>query len=317
MSKIILATSLVVATFGAAIVTASCSAQNDPPPEEKLGRVSSALEDGGPDGAIKRGDVVISQVYTGGGAPGAVLNRDYVELFNRTQKTVSLDGLSLQYAENTEDFGSVLELSGSIPPGGYFLIGLTQGAIGSAIPAPDATGTIGLALANGKVALVPGTTALGCGGATRCESSKLIDLVGYGAVTDFEGNQSVLPLEATKAALRKGDGCTDTNENRADFTVDTPAPRNSETTPAPCPVSPGPGQKDAGPTPPVVDPPLGEEPPYDAGTPKDAGKVTPSGGSEASECSMGRAYGKHPGAALALVLGVGLALSARRRRARS
>jgi hypothetical protein len=318
MSKIILATSLVVATFGAAIITASCSTQSDPPPEENLGRVSSALEDGGPDGgAVKRGDLVISQVYTGGGTPGATFNRDYVELFNRSQKTVSLDGLSLQYAEDTEDFGSVVELSGSIPPGGYFLIGLAQGVIGSAIPTPDAIGTIGLALANGKVALAPSTTALGCGGATRCDSSKVLDLVGYGAVTDFEGNQSVLPLDATKAALRKGNGCTDTNENRADFTLDTPAPRNSATNPAPCPVPPAPGKKDAGPTPPVVDPPLGEEPPYDAGTPKDAGKITPSGGAEASECSMGRAYGKHPGAALVLVLGVGLALSARRRRARS
>jgi hypothetical protein len=318
MSKIILVTSLVVATFGAAIVTASCSAQNDPPPEEKLGRVSSALEDGGPDGGtVKRGDVVISQVYTGGGTAGAALKRDYVELFNRTQKTVSLDGLSLQYAEDTQDFGSVLELSGSIPPGGYFLVGLAQGAIGSDIPTPDATGTIGLAVANGKVALAPTTAALGCGGATRCDSSKVLDLVGYGAVTDFEGNQSVLPLDATKAALRKGNGCTDTNENRADFTVATPAPRNSDTAPAPCPVPPPPGKKDAGPAPPVVDPPLGEEPPYDAGTPKDAGKVTPSGGAEASECSMGRAYGKHPGATFALVLGVGLALSARRRRVRS
>ncbi len=314
MSKMILATALVLATSGAAIVTASgCSTQDDPASEEKLGRVSSALEDGG----VARGELVISQVYTGGGSPGAVFRRDYVVLFNRSQHTLSLDGLSLQYAEATADFESFVALSGTIPPGGYYLVGLAQGASGADIPTPDATGAIGLALSNGKLAIAPGATALGCGGVTRCDSSKVIDLVGYGAVTDFEGSQSVLPLDATKAAIRKDGGCTDTNENRADFTVDAPEPRNSETEPAPCPAPPGPGNRDAGPVPPVVDPPLGEEPPYDAGQPKDAGKITPSGGSEPSECSMGRAYGRSPGAALAVVLGVGLALSVRRRRARS
>ena len=43
-------------------------------------------------------DVVISQVYGGGGNRGAPFTNDYVELFNRGTTTVSLSGWSVQYA---------------------------------------------------------------------------------------------------------------------------------------------------------------------------------------------------------------------------
>src|SRR5688572_27534580 len=43
-------------------------------------------------------DVVISQVYGGGGNAGASLTHDFVELFNAGAVSVSLTGWSLQYA---------------------------------------------------------------------------------------------------------------------------------------------------------------------------------------------------------------------------
>ena len=46
-------------------------------------------------------DVVISQVYGGGGNAGATYTHDFVELFNRGTTTVSLAGLSVQYASAT------------------------------------------------------------------------------------------------------------------------------------------------------------------------------------------------------------------------
>jgi hypothetical protein len=46
----------------------------------------------------RAGEVVISQLYVGGGSGDAPLNADFVELFNRGSDPVSLDGWSMQYA---------------------------------------------------------------------------------------------------------------------------------------------------------------------------------------------------------------------------
>ena len=45
--------------------------------------------------------VVISQVYGGGGNSGAPFHNDYIELFNRSNASVSIDGWSVQYASST------------------------------------------------------------------------------------------------------------------------------------------------------------------------------------------------------------------------
>ena len=46
-------------------------------------------------------DLVISQVYGGGGGTGAPLQNDFIEIFNRGTAPVSLAGRSLQYASAT------------------------------------------------------------------------------------------------------------------------------------------------------------------------------------------------------------------------
>ena len=46
-------------------------------------------------------NVVISQVFGGGGNTGAPYHNDFVELFNRTATPVSLAGWSVQYASAT------------------------------------------------------------------------------------------------------------------------------------------------------------------------------------------------------------------------
>ena len=43
-------------------------------------------------------DLVVSQVYAGGGNSGATYANDFVELFNRGSASVDLSGWSLQYA---------------------------------------------------------------------------------------------------------------------------------------------------------------------------------------------------------------------------
>ena len=46
-------------------------------------------------------DIVISQVYGGGGNASATLRNDYIELFNRGAAAVNLAGWSVQYTSAT------------------------------------------------------------------------------------------------------------------------------------------------------------------------------------------------------------------------
>ena len=195
----------------------------------------------GPAAAVSP-DVVISQVYGGGGNSGAPFTHDYVELFNRGTSTVSLAGRSVQYASatGTGSFGqnSVAALNGSLAPGQRYLVQLGGGATGAPLPAPDAIGTINMSGTSGKVVLVDSTAGLACnGGSTPCGADQLAlirDLVGYGSATFFEGSGAAPTLSNVTAALRAEGGCTDTDNNAADFTSTTPAPANSASPLTPC-----------------------------------------------------------------------------------
>lgn len=175
-------------------------------------------------------DVVVSQVYAGGGNTGALYANDFVELFNRGSAAVDLSGWTLQYASASSSSWSATPLSGSIAPGDHYLVALASGgAVGAALPAADATGTTNLAGAGGKVAVV--TTATPLASAT---DETVRDLVGYGAANEFEGSGAAPALTSTTAAVRSGGGCTDTGDNASDFTTAAPAPRNAAGTAATC-----------------------------------------------------------------------------------
>lgn len=189
--------------------------------------------------------VVISQVYGGGGNAGATYTNDYVELFNRGSEPASLSGMSLQYASatGTGNFGSsatqiVVLPAATIEPGQYYLIGLAGGANGVPLPATDATGTINLSGSAGKAALVNSATGLGCnGGSTPCDAGQLaliVDLVGFGNANFFEGSGAAPGLNNGTAAFRADNGCTDSNDNAADFSALATDPRNSASIPNVC-----------------------------------------------------------------------------------
>jgi uncharacterized protein len=200
---------------------------------------ASALPPNGPSP-----NLVISQLYGAGGNSGAVLNEDYIELFNRGASPQSVNGWSVQYTSSTGtgNFGTAgltALPNATVPAGGYLLIGEATGTNGSALPTPDATGTINMAAGAGKVALVSDATALGCNGSsTPCsaaQAARIVDLVGYGSGTNyFEGSGPTPTISATTAAFRAQHGCQDTDDNAADFATGAPAPRNSSTAPNPC-----------------------------------------------------------------------------------
>ena len=79
------------------------------------------------------GNVVISQIYGGGGNTGATIKNDFVELYNRSASAVDLTGWSLQYSSATGDSWefSLQPLGGSIGAGEYYLVAVDKAQIDS------------------------------------------------------------------------------------------------------------------------------------------------------------------------------------------
>lgn len=183
--------------------------------------------------------IVISQVYGSGNIPEATYQYDFVELFNRSNTAVNLDSYSIQYASATGtglfSANSPFDLPNfNLQPGQYYLVRFNGGTnFGAPLPTPDASASgPNLSGSNGKVILANVTTGLACNGSSSqpCDSTQIgqiVDLVGYGSANFFEGSAAVFPLGAATAAVRAGNGCTDTNQNGTDFSAATPTPRNS------------------------------------------------------------------------------------------
>jgi endonuclease G len=187
--------------------------------------------------------IVISQVYSGGGAStgSPTYKFDYVELFNLSPSTVSLTGYSLQYGSATGNFGGSGNIfsfpSGtSIPAGKYLLVKLgSAGSLGADFTADLTSGGLSMAQGSGKVALATTVSTLGCGAtATPCAlpNAQIIDLVSWGASNNAEGGTTVNNGTAfpntSVGAVRKLSGCQDTDNNNNDFNVVSgPVPRTS------------------------------------------------------------------------------------------
>lgn len=188
---------------------------------------------GGSGNALAAGNVTISQVYGGGGNSGATLKNDFIELYNRTATAIPVTGWTVQYASTTGSTWSATQLTGSIPANGYYLVKQAAGAGGTTeLPNPDATGSIAMSATAGKVVLVPSSTRIAS--ETVCPSLVLyVDLAGYGSGTNCSETAPTANLSNSTAALRNGNGATDTDNNSADFSIGAPNPRNSGAAPAP------------------------------------------------------------------------------------
>ena len=191
--------------------------------------------------------VVISQVYGGGGNAGSVLRNDFIELHNRGTTAVSVAGWSVQYASNTGTFNQATPLTGSIPAGGYYLIQeAAQGGGTQNLPTPNviAAPAIPMAAGAGKVLLATVSAPLGAAGGTCPAGANVVDFVSYGTgSTNCNGLGTTGTISAVNAAIRNDNGCaysTAANAMSATFTVATAAPRNSSTPPVTCDDTPQP-----------------------------------------------------------------------------
>jgi uncharacterized protein len=191
--------------------------------------------------------VVIRQVFGGGSNSGAPFTHDFIELFNRSSAPASLAGWSVQYASATgtgtfgANTGQITELPDvTLEPGQSFLIQESGGSVGSPLPSADVVDATPISLSGtaGKVALVRSATTLGCNGSTGqpCSDAALaliVDLAGYGNA-NFAETSAAPALSNTTSASRDDGGCTDSNDNSADFSAGPVLPRNSASPLAPC-----------------------------------------------------------------------------------
>jgi hypothetical protein len=181
--------------------------------------------------AFAVGDVVISQVYGGGGG-GSTWVYDYVELFNRTGCPVDIGGWSIQYGSSmSTTFGSsatncaFIPAGAAIPACGYYLVQVgSSGGSGVVNPwpagGPDYVSTAGPAMSatGGKVALISDqvwpTACLG-----HSVGGRFVDVLGYGITTVCFETSPTASLTNASVAVRNAAGMTDTDVNVADFTL--------------------------------------------------------------------------------------------------
>ena len=145
--------------------------------------------------------VVISEVYGGGGNSGSTWKNDFVELYNPTNGPIMMTNWSVQYASASGSFSTqnMHIFSGVIQPKSYFLIQESQGAGGSKdLPTPDAIGALALSSSQGKVALSSGGTPV-----TGPTDPSVVDFVGYGGASLYEGSGPAPSLSNTTSAERK------------------------------------------------------------------------------------------------------------------
>ncbi|WP_407341512.1 ExeM/NucH family extracellular endonuclease [Pengzhenrongella phosphoraccumulans] len=180
-------------------------------------------------------EVIINEVYGGGGNAGAPFANDFIELYNTGTTAVDLATYSVQYASAAgTNWSGLIPLTGSIAAHSYYLVqGASGGAVGAALPAAQATGNVNLSGTNGNVALASVATKLACVTTTCAADAAVVDLVGFGTGLAFAGAAAPAPSNTTSVSRT---GFVNTANNAADFTAGTPTPAGD----AVPPVDPGP-----------------------------------------------------------------------------
>lgn len=214
-----------LAALGAIVLALSCADAPTAPPSTsvRLVPLQTAAAYAGP-------QVLISQIYGGGGNAGSTLRNDFIELFNPTNTVVNVTGWRIAYASAAGSSWSYTSLTGSIQPGGYYLIQQAQGTGGTAsLPTPDASGTIAMSATAGKVVLISDGSALS---GTCPVAAPVVDRVAFGNSTTAgscvpEWTSRTPAPSNTNAVVRGENGCAYTGSPAADFTAALPAPRNT------------------------------------------------------------------------------------------
>ncbi|BEV04386.1 lamin tail domain-containing protein [Chryseobacterium gambrini] len=186
--------------------------------------------------ALANAQIVINEIYGGGGNSGSTYKNDFIELKNIGSTTVTLSGATLQYGSAANAIAQYHTLPDiTLAPGKTYLV---QEALGNAgttnLPTPDyiapiptnfGTGTnttagFAMSATAGKVALASNATQV-----TSPTDGNVLDFVGFGTTaSQYEGaGPAPAPSNTNSVARISGD----TNNNNTDFAAGAPTPQNS------------------------------------------------------------------------------------------
>lgn len=192
--------------------------------------------------AFSNAQIVINEIYTGGGLLGAVIASDFIELKNVGSSTATLTGATLQYGPSSGQFTQYHTLpSISLGPGQTYLIQQAsegQNGINLLNPnlvvdlvlnldgsGPVATLGVQIGLTSGKIALATNNTRV-----TGPTASNVIDFVGYGIVDQHEG-AAAAPSPTVLNSITRLNNAADTNNNNVDFVISLfPTPQSTGST---------------------------------------------------------------------------------------
>jgi hypothetical protein len=184
--------------------------------------------------ALSNAQIVINEIYTGGGILGATLTNDFIELKNIGSSPASLIGASIQYGPASGAFTQYHTIPNiTLGAGQTYLI--QEGSDGGGIinllnpnlivnvvlnfngGNPTVGAGISIGFTSGKVALASNTTQV-----TGPTASNVLDFVGYGLANQFEGNGAA-PSPTILNSITRISG--DTNRNNIDFTIALASPQ--------------------------------------------------------------------------------------------
>jgi 5'-nucleotidase len=179
--------------------------------------------------AAPAGDqVVINEVYGGGGNSGSHYKADFVELFNPSGAPVDLTGWTVQYRSAAGTSASKTNLAGSIAAHGHLLV--QESATGTSgdqtpLPTPDITGTLALSGTAGVVILANSATSVTAQGNLAGQAG-VVDAVGWGTTaTSYEGTAPA-PATDNTTSVNRTNG-TDSDHSDVDFATALPTPQNA------------------------------------------------------------------------------------------
>ncbi|HMF58369.1 MAG TPA: DUF4214 domain-containing protein [Pyrinomonadaceae bacterium] len=193
--------------------------------------------------------VEIFEVYPGGGNASATYTNDYVQLVNVSQSSVDISGWSIQYQSSAATTWTIVNICSSTTPGtcvlasgrNYLIQLASGGANGVALPvaANITNGSLNMAAAQAKLALVNSTTTLPATSAGNCStvlpilgSPAVIDFVSWGTNTNpcSETSPATGSLANTQSLTRTS--LVDTDNNSTDFAINaSPVPENAASSP--------------------------------------------------------------------------------------
>lgn len=183
-----------------------------------------------PAGASPANDeVVIAETYLNGGSAGATYLNKYVELYNPTDEAIDVAGWSVQYRSysSTGSFTGVIPLGDRhIEPGGRLLVGGGSNAANGAPITPDVTSAVSFSgnANGGTLALAKTTAPLSGDRAAVLGTDSVVDVVGYGASTTYEGSGPAPSGYSVTSSLNRSTAGTDTDNNAADLIGAAPSP---------------------------------------------------------------------------------------------